>query len=276
MVFSSAPVVPFSGCRGPTAFSWVSISTIRPICSVQTARDRLGAYLFEGEDVFKPVSALSGGEQSRLRLCMLMDEKINLLILDEPTNHLDVASREWIEEAVEAYDGTLLFVSHDRYFINRFATRIWELADGTITDYTCGFAQYRQLKAQEAVERCRGELERYKVWRQEEVERRYDAIMGKGLSLKELDVFKAGLGALADGELKLEEAIAQALENVKKRQEDVRKAREAARQAQHETAKIVTHRDIWLVEAKREAERLEDLEMEEFKPLPPQGTEGEL
>ena len=100
--------------------------------------------------------------------------------------------------------------------------------------------------------------------------------MGKGLSLKELDVFKAGLGALADGELKLEEAIAQALENVKKRQEDVRKAREAARQAQHETAKIVTHRDIWLVEAKREAERLEDLEMEEFKPLPPQGAEGEL
>ena len=89
-------------------------------------------------------------------------------------------------------------------------------------------------------------------------------------------MFKAGLGALADGELKLEESIAQALENVKKRQEDVRKAREAARQAQHETAKIVTHRDIWLVEAKREAERLEDLEMEEFKPLSPQGTEGEL
>jgi len=131
-------------------------------------------------------------------------------------------------------------------------------------------AERAVVEAQEAVERCRGELERY------EVERRYDAIMGKGLSLKELDVFKAGLGALADGELKLEEAIAQALENVKKRQEDVRKAREAARQAQHETAKIVTHRDIWLVEAKREAERLEDLEMEEFKPLPPQGTEGEL
>lgn len=107
-------------------------------------------------------------------------------------------------------------------------------------------AERAVVEAQEAVERCRGELERYKVWRQEEVERRYDAIMGKGLSLKELDVFKAGLGALADGELKLEEAIAQALENVKKRQEDVRKARESARQAQHETAKIVTHRDIWL------------------------------
>lgn len=137
-------------------------------------------------------------------------------------------------------------------------------------------AERAVVEAQEAVERCREELERYKVWRQEEVERRYDAIMGKGLSLKELDVFKVGLGALADGELKLEESIAQALENVKKRQEDVRKARESARQAQHETAKIVTHRDIWLVEAKREAERLEDLEMEEFKPLPLQGTEGEL
>ena len=121
--------------------------------STQSARNRLAAYDFRGEDVFKPVSVLSGGEQSRLRLCMLMDDEINFLILDEPTNHLDIDSREWIEEAVEAYDGTLLFVSHDRYFINRFATRIWELADGTITDYPCGFAQYRQMKAQEEAEK---------------------------------------------------------------------------------------------------------------------------
>ena len=90
---------------------------------------------------------LSGGEMSRLKLCMLMDEEINFLILDEPTNHLDIASREWIEEAVESYDGTLLFVSHDRYFINRFATRIWELESGRITDYPMGFARYRQRKA---------------------------------------------------------------------------------------------------------------------------------
>ena len=121
--------------------------------SAQSARNRLAAYEFRGEDVMKPVSVLSGGEQSRLRLCMLMDDEINFLILDEPTNHLDIASREWIEEAVEAYDGTLLFVSHDRYFINRFATRIWELADGTITDYPMGFAQYRQVKAQEEAEK---------------------------------------------------------------------------------------------------------------------------
>ena len=122
--------------------------------SAQSARNRLAAYDFRGEDVLKPVSVLSGGEQSRLRLCMLMDDDINFLILDEPTNHLDIASREWIEEAVEAYDGTLLFVSHDRYFINRFATRIWELANGTITDYPMGFAQYRQMKAQEEAEKA--------------------------------------------------------------------------------------------------------------------------
>ena len=113
----------------------------------QSARDRLAMFHFTGEDVFKSVSVLSGGELSRLKLCMLMDEEINLLILDEPTNHLDIASRELIEEAVESYDGTLLFVSHDRYFINRFATRVWELEDGRITDYPMGFARYRQMKA---------------------------------------------------------------------------------------------------------------------------------
>ena len=116
-------------------------------CSTQEARDRLAAFNFRGEDVFKSVSALSGGEQSRLRLCMLMDAKINLLILDEPTNHLDLASREWIEEAVADYAGTLLFVSHDRYFINQFATRIWMLENGGITDFDGTFEAYNEWKA---------------------------------------------------------------------------------------------------------------------------------
>ena len=128
--------------------------------SAQSARNRLAAYDFRGEDVFKPVSVLSGGEQSRLRLCMLMDDDVNFLILDEPTNHLDIAAREWIEEAVEAYDGTLLFVSHDRYFINRFATRIWELEGETVTDYPMGFTQYRQEKAAEKTEPARPVKER--------------------------------------------------------------------------------------------------------------------
>ena len=112
-------------------------------CTTQEARDRLAAFNFRGEDVFKPVSALSGGEQSRLRLCMLMDSKINLLILDEPTNHLDIASREWIEEAVTDYEGTLLFVSHDRYFINQFASRIWMIENGQITDFRGTFEAFR-------------------------------------------------------------------------------------------------------------------------------------
>ena len=116
----------------------------------QAARDRLGAFLFQGEDVFKTVGSLSGGEQSRLRLCMLMDEKINLLILDEPTNHLDIASREWVECAIEEFEGVLLFVSHDRYFVEKFADRIWELERGKIRDFPCGYAKYRSILAHEA------------------------------------------------------------------------------------------------------------------------------
>ncbi len=119
-------------------------------CTPQVARDRLGQFLFSGEDVFKTVGTLSGGEQSRLRLCMLMDEKINLLILDEPTNHLDIASREWVEAAIEEFEGVLLFVSHDRYFIEKFAERIWLLEDGQIRDFRCGYQKFRSILDHEA------------------------------------------------------------------------------------------------------------------------------
>jgi ATPase subunit of ABC transporter with duplicated ATPase domains len=118
-------------------------------CTAQSARNMLAAFRFTGEDALKSVSILSGGERSRLKLCMLMDDEINLLVLDEPTNHLDIASREWMEQAVEEYGGTLIFVSHDRYFIKRFATRIWELENNTITDYQMGYDAYRAAKAAE-------------------------------------------------------------------------------------------------------------------------------
>ncbi len=118
-------------------------------CTPQKARDRLGAFMFSGEDVFKPVSVLSGGELMRLRLCILMDEKVNLLILDEPTNHMDISSREWIESALDQYDGALVFVSHGRYFIEQFATRIWELKDGTIHDHPYGYEKYKAIQEKE-------------------------------------------------------------------------------------------------------------------------------
>ena len=120
-------------------------------CTPQQARDRLAAFGFRGEDVFTPVGALSGGEKSRLRLCMLMGGDVNFLILDEPTNHLDIASREWMEDALSDYEQTLLFVSHDRYFIAKFATRIWALHDGTITDFRGGYAEYLAWRERQAV-----------------------------------------------------------------------------------------------------------------------------
>jgi ATPase subunit of ABC transporter with duplicated ATPase domains len=115
----------------------------------QGARDRLAAFNFTGEDALKTVGSLSGGEQSRLRLCMLMKSDINLLILDEPTNHLDIASREWIEEALADYEGTLLFVSHDRWFVDEFATRVWEIKAGALTDFRGGYPEYQAYKARQ-------------------------------------------------------------------------------------------------------------------------------
>ncbi len=120
-------------------------------CQPQEARDRLAAFGFRGEDVFTPVGALSGGERSRLKLCILMGGDINFLILDEPTNHLDIASREWMEDALSDYEQTLLFVSHDRFFIEKFAERIWALEDGEITDFRGGYREYRAWRERQAV-----------------------------------------------------------------------------------------------------------------------------
>ena len=115
-------------------------------CLPQEAYDRLAMFGFRGEDIRTPVGALSGGERSRLKLCILMGSDINLLILDEPTNHLDIASREWIESALMDYDKTLLFVSHDRFFIQKFATRILSFnGDGSITDYRGTFDEYQKF-----------------------------------------------------------------------------------------------------------------------------------
>ena len=115
-------------------------------CSTQEARDRLASFNFKGDDVFKTVSVLSGGEKTRLKLCLFMYQKINTLFLDEPTNHLDILSREWVEDAIDDFSETMIFVSHDRYFIDRFATRIWLVEDGKIVDFLGGYKEFKEQR----------------------------------------------------------------------------------------------------------------------------------
>lgn len=112
------------------------------------AREYLARYMFYGESVFKKVGALSGGERSRLKLAMLMYKEVNFLILDEPTNHLDIDSREELEEFLKDFEGTLLFVSHDRYFINNIANKIVELSEGALTSYSGNYEYYKEKSAQ--------------------------------------------------------------------------------------------------------------------------------
>lgn len=124
------------------------------------ARNLLGMFLFRGDDVFKPVSLLSGGERARLTLLMLFLEKPNFLILDEPTNHLDIPTREIMEQALAAFGGTSLIVSHDRYFLDRVTTRILEMENGKLTEYLGNYSYYREKKKNlEEYERNRMEAE---------------------------------------------------------------------------------------------------------------------
>ena len=120
---------------------------------VQDSRDRLAAYGFKGESVFKEVYVLSGGEKARLKLCIFMNSEVNTLFLDEPTNHLDILTKEWIEDAIDDFNETMIFVSHDRYFINRFATRIWSFENGEIEDYNGTYEEYQQARARRAAQR---------------------------------------------------------------------------------------------------------------------------
>jgi ABC-type multidrug transport system ATPase subunit len=114
------------------------------LCSEGDSRQKLARYLFTGESVFKKVSSLSGGEKVRLKLALLMEEDINMLLLDEPTNHIDIASRETLEEALVQFDGTILFVSHDRFFIEKVATRVAEVADGQLIDFAGDYKYYKE------------------------------------------------------------------------------------------------------------------------------------
>jgi ATP-binding cassette, subfamily F, member 3 len=123
--------------------------------SEEGARTFLGRFLFFGDDVFKPIGALSGGERSRVALAKLTLQGANFLVLDEPTNHLDLPARQVLERLLSAYDGTLLFVSHDRYFVDALASRIWTLADDHISDYDGNYSAYRAHLARADAARLR-------------------------------------------------------------------------------------------------------------------------
>ena len=186
-------------------------------CDPQQARDRLGAFRFRGEDQFKTVSQLSGGERARLRLCLIMLSRANLLILDEPTNHLDLASREWIEEAVSHFQGTLLFVSHDRYFVRRFANRVWEIDGGAFTDYPGDYERYRRVKAMNALKpqapapaQKQEPAPQKKSGRGPKNERRLNALEREIVKREqELAAFDARMEAAASDYVKLNEILAE-------------------------------------------------------------------
>jgi ATP-binding cassette subfamily F protein 3 len=116
--------------------------------SEEGARSYLGRFLFGGDDVFKPISALSGGERSRVALAKLTLQGANFLVLDEPTNHLDLPARQVLEEILAEYDGTMIFVSHDRYFVDALATQLWVLEDGAITAHAGNYTTYRARRQQ--------------------------------------------------------------------------------------------------------------------------------
>src|SRR6266851_5382820 len=114
--------------------------------SEEGARSFLGRFLFTGDDVFKPIGTLSGGERSRVALALLTLQGSNFLVLDEPTNHLDLQSRQFLEEVLGEFEGTLLFVSHDRYFIDSLATKLWVIDDGVLIPYMGNYTEYRTRK----------------------------------------------------------------------------------------------------------------------------------
>lgn len=158
------------------------ISNTYPTLTETQIRNMLAAFLFTGDDVFKVISSLSGGERGRVSLAKLMLSEANFLILDEPTNHLDIASKEILEEALNSYTGTVLYVSHDRYFINQTATRILDLTNQSVVNYIGDYDYYLEKKeeltekyaptAQEATEEAKEETpsEGKLTWQQQKEE----------------------------------------------------------------------------------------------------------
>lgn len=117
-----------------------------PKLTTTEARTILGTFLFSGEDVFKKIKVLSGGEKARLKLCEILKKEPNLLLLDEPTNHMDIIGKEALENILKEYKGTLIFVSHDRYFVNKIANKILEFKKGKVTFFDGSYKEFQEYK----------------------------------------------------------------------------------------------------------------------------------
>ncbi len=131
-----------------TVYDEVASTTARSL--LPRVRDVLGVFRFHGDDAFKKIAVLSGGEKARVSLAKILLSPVNFLIMDEPTNHLDLASKEALEEALSEYDGTLLLISHDRYFLDKLVRRVWELADGSIHEYEGNYSEYLEKRQSES------------------------------------------------------------------------------------------------------------------------------
>lgn len=160
------------------------------------ARDMLASFLFTGEDVFKKVNQLSGGEKSRLRLLQLMSGNYNFLILDEPTNHLDLASREVLEEALQEYQGTVLIVSHDRYFLDKVVDYIYELDQQELNKYFGDYSYYKEKKQEQISAQEQQEKEEQKSEGKLDYEAQKEARSQEMRRQKRLEELEAGIEKL--------------------------------------------------------------------------------
>lgn len=152
------------------------------------AREYLSKFMFFGNSVFKKVKALSGGERIRLKLSMLLYEDINLLILDEPTNHLDIDSIETLEEALEEFKGTIFFISHDRYFINKIGERIIAIEDNKFKSYLGNYDYYKEIQDRVKLEKEINDLQKEKVIKKEKKKKEIDEVKKRENEIKKLEI----------------------------------------------------------------------------------------
>jgi len=126
------------------------LETVAPLASTTELRNLLGCFLFSGDDVFKPIGVLSGGERNRYALARMLLHPSNFLLLDEPTNHLDLRAKDVLLNALQEFNGTVIFVSHDRYFIDKLATKVFEIVDGTLHVFPGNYEEFMQRKQESA------------------------------------------------------------------------------------------------------------------------------